>query len=108
MLLKKITSRLIPTLPFKLAGLFSKRAKNAQLILHSPQHIQQMVSRKEEKERRIIAQPKPWKRGVEGESRFRVSLVGLPNCGKSSLFNCLIGERIAIVDPERGTTRDRK
>lgn len=53
-------------------------------------------------------QSKPWKSGVEGEGRFRVSLVGLPNCGKSSLFNSLVGERIAIVDPHRGTTRDRK
>jgi small GTP-binding protein len=45
---------------------------------------------------------------VEGEGRFRVSLVGLPNCGKSSLFNCLVGENIAIVDSHSGTTRDRK
>ncbi len=37
-----------------------------------------------------------------------MSLIGLPNCGKSSLFNCLIGERLAIVDKEYGMTRDRR
>jgi GTP-binding protein len=108
MLLKRVLTRLVPALPFRVGSCFSKRAKSAQLILHSSDQIQQMLIRKEEKERKLQPVPKPWKSGVEGESRFRVSLVGLPNCGKSSLFNCLIGERIAIVDPHQGTTRDRK
>ena len=34
--------------------------------------------------------------------------MGLPNCGTSSLFNCIVGERLAIVDKEYGMTRDRR
>ncbi|MFO1004369.1 MAG: tRNA modification GTPase [Planctomycetaceae bacterium] len=39
-------------------------------------------------------------------ARPRVVLAGLPNAGKSTLFNRLIGEQRAIVSDQAGTTRD--
>jgi len=37
---------------------------------------------------------------------FRVAICGRPNAGKSSLFNLLLAQERALVDPEAGTTRD--
>jgi tRNA modification GTPase len=45
-------------------------------------------------------------RGIRVQDGVRAAFVGLPNAGKSSFFNALLGEERSIVSEIAGTTRD--
>ena len=54
----------------------------------------------------VLADNLPKSKISESKDRIRLSILGRPNVGKSSLFNSLAAKQEALVAPQAGTTRD--
>jgi len=69
----------------------------------SRQELQARVGRARDTVEQLLLQTED---RMQSRGRARVVLAGLPNAGKSTLFNCLSGSAAALVHDQAGTTRD--
>ncbi len=96
-----IRAKLIETLAYLEAQIdFPDEGDTAHLVLND------VESRAKEVHKEIMDLLDTYDSGRVASQGLMVTLVGLPNAGKSTLLNELLGRERAIVTPIAGTTRD--
>lgn len=78
---------------------FSEEEIESSFWLHLTEHLQELQNE-------IAGLSATYQGGRIIREGFRIAICGRTNAGKSSLFNLLLEQQRALVDPEAGTTRD--
>ena len=69
-------------------------------------YIEDIISKIDEFKRFFISFSEDMKTYNSISSDVKVVVIGPPNSGKSTLINAIIGEKVSIVNENKGTTRD--